>query len=75
MTAGGANGEQAAMARQADDEIEPAKPVEAKKNLEVMSIEALTAYLDELAAEIERVRAMITLKERARTHADALFKL
>ncbi len=43
-------------------------------NLEVLSIEALGEYIEELEAEIERVRAAITQKESARAGAETFFK-
>jgi|APTNR8051073442_1049403.scaffolds.fasta_scaffold09681_3 uncharacterized small protein (DUF1192 family) len=62
------------MARDDDDANEPLKPVEPTKNLEVMSIAALNLYLEELDVEIDRVRQMIEMKQKARSSADSLFK-
>ncbi len=56
------------------DDLEPAKKKAAKKDLEVMSIEALGEYIEELEAEIARVRAAISLKIAAKSGADSVFK-
>ncbi len=56
------------------DDLEPKKQKSAPKNLEVMSITALEEYIDELDAEIARVRQAIAGKEKARSSADRFFK-
>ena len=56
------------------DDLEPQKKQAPKKDLDVMSIEALGEYIEELEAEIERVRAAIKLKEAARQGAESVFK-
>ncbi len=56
------------------DDLEPRAKEPQKKNLEIMSIEALKAYIDELEAEIARTREAIALKEKARAGADTVFK-
>lgn len=56
------------------DDLEPAKKKAAQKNLEEMSIEALGEYIEELEAEISRVRAAIALKVEAKSGADSFFK-
>jgi len=56
------------------DDLEPPKKKPERKNLEVMSIEALGDYIVELEAEIARVRAAIDLKVEARSGADNVFK-
>ncbi len=56
------------------EDLEPRAKEPPKKNLEIMSIEALKAYIGELEAEIARTREAIALKEKARTGADAVFK-
>ena len=56
------------------EDLEPRAKEPQKKNLEIMSIEALKAYIGELEAEIARTRETIALKEKARTGADAVFK-
>ena len=44
------------------------------KDLEIMSIEALGEYIEEMEAEIERVRATILGKRDWRASADTFFK-
>ena len=56
------------------DDLEPAKKKAAQKDLEVMSIEALSEYIEELEAEISRARAAISLKIAAKSGADSAFK-
>ena len=50
-------------------ELERPKQKLEPKNLEDLSIEALGEYIDELKAEIERVREAIRVKETARDNA------
>ena len=56
------------------DDLEPQKQKPAPKKLEEMSIEALGEYIDELEAEIARVRETIKGKKSALTAADHFFK-
>ncbi len=56
------------------EDLEPRAKEPQKKNLEIMSIEALKAYIGELEAEIARTCEAIALKEKARTGADSVFK-
>ena len=56
------------------DDLEPQKQKPAPKNLEKMSIEALGEHIDELEAEIARVREAIKGKKSALTDADHFFK-
>ncbi len=56
------------------DEAEPKKQTPAPKDLAVMSIEELEAYIAELEAEIARVRADIEAKRAHRGDAEALFR-
>jgi len=56
------------------DDLEPTKKKPTLKNLEILSIEALREYIDELKAEIVRVEAEIAAKEKARSGAEAFFK-
>ena len=56
------------------DDLEPQKQKPTLKNLEIMSIEALGEYIDELEAEIARVREAIKGKKSALTDADHFFK-
>ncbi len=56
------------------EDLEPRVKEPEKKNLEIMSIEALKAYIGELEAEIARTGEAIALKDKARTGADSVFK-
>ena len=56
------------------DDLEPQKQKPAPKKLEEMSIEALGEYIDELEAEIARVREAIKGKKSALIDADHFFK-
>jgi uncharacterized small protein (DUF1192 family) len=56
------------------EDLEPQKQKPPKKDLEIMSIEALGEYIEELEAEIERTRGAIKLKEAARQGAESFFK-
>ena len=56
------------------DDLEPKNKQAPKKDLDVMSIEALGEYIEELETEIERVRSAIKLKEAARQGAGSVFK-
>lgn len=56
------------------DDLEPIVKKPEIKNLEVMSIEALGEYIDELQAEIKRVEVEIELKKKARAGAEDVFK-
>ena len=56
------------------DDLEPQKKKPEHKNLEVMSIEALGEYIEELEAEIARAREAIKGKQSARLDADSVFK-
>jgi uncharacterized small protein (DUF1192 family) len=57
-----------------EDDREPRSNANPFRNLEDMSLEALRQYIGELEAEIERVRAAIRDKEKARTGAQDLFR-
>lgn len=56
------------------DDLEPIKKKPVAKNLEIMSIEALRDYVDELKGEIRRAEDMIAMKDKARAGAEAFFK-
>ena len=56
------------------DDLEPIVKKPEIKDLEVMSIEALGDYIDELQAEIKRVEVEIELKKKARAGAEDVFK-
>ena len=55
-------------------DLEPVAKKPDLKNLEVMSIEALGEYIARLEGEIERTRAEIALKEKARDGAESVFR-
>ena len=55
------------------DDIEPPKKKEEIKDLEVMSIEALSEYISNLEREIERVQMEISLKTEAKNSAESVF--
>ena len=56
------------------DDLEPNVKKAEIKDLEVMSIEALGEYIEELQAEIKRAEAEIALKNQARKGAEDAFK-
>jgi len=56
------------------DDLEPIVKQPEIKNLEVMSIEALGEYIEELQTEIKRVEVEIELKQKARAGAEDVFK-
>ncbi len=56
------------------DELEPLSKQPQKKDLEIMSIEALHEYIAELEAEIARAHVAIEGKQGARESADTFFK-
>ena len=56
------------------EELEPRKPATAKRNLDVMGIAELQAYIGELEAEVARARSAIAAKQSVRAGAEALFK-
>jgi uncharacterized small protein (DUF1192 family) len=53
---------------------EPLTPKPTPKNLEIMAVAELEAYIAELEGEIARARRMIATKRSIRGGADALFK-
>ena len=55
------------------DDLEPGKRTSKPKNLEVMSIEALHKYINDLEFEIDRVKKEIAAKEIARKGAESVF--
>lgn len=56
------------------EDLEPKKQKPPKKDLEVMSMEALGEYIEELEAEIARTRDAIKHKQAAREGAEQFFK-
>jgi uncharacterized small protein (DUF1192 family) len=57
-----------------DSELEPRRKVAQPKDLTLMGIAELEAYIAELEAEIVRVRGEIAAKLGQRRGAEALFK-
>ena len=55
------------------DELDPLTKKPKLKNLEIMSLESLSEYIEELEIEILRARKEITEKEKARQGAEAVF--
>ena len=56
------------------DDQEPLKTKSTPMNLEIMSIDALRAYITDLEAEISRARSEIAAKEIARQGAEEVFR-
>lgn len=58
------------------DELEPKTKTKmvAPRNLEIMGVAELNAYIEELEAEIVRARAAIAAKQSARAGAESFFK-
>ena len=56
------------------DDLEPRKPIEKPKDLDLMGVEELAAYLEELEAEATRVKAKMAQKKSYREGAATLFK-
>ncbi|MGP1395615.1 MAG: DUF1192 domain-containing protein [Inquilinaceae bacterium] len=55
-------------------DLEPLTKKPPKKNLDVLSIGELNAYIEELEEEIARTRAVIAAKSDHRSSAESLFK-
>lgn len=56
------------------DELDPKKKIPERKNLEIMGVEELNAYISDLEAEIQRVRAAIDKKQAAKQGAESFFR-
>ncbi len=56
------------------EDLEPRKQTPKPKDLEAMGIDELEAYLGELQAEMDRVKATIESKRSYRSGAEAFFK-
>jgi len=56
------------------DDLEPPEKPKERLDLEEMSIEALGERIEELEAEIAKIREVITGKQGARSAADDAFK-
>jgi len=61
------------MAEEPDDR--PRSEAPKRRDLSVMSVEELQAYIAELEAEIARVRTELEAKQSVRGAAEALFKI
>ena len=57
-----------------EEDLQPRTKKPPPKNLDTMSIQALEDYIQELEAEIARVRGTIAQKQKAQTAADSFFK-
>ena len=57
-----------------EQDLEPRNRKPKPRDLDVMSIEALGEYIEEMEAEIARVRVAISAKENWRDTADTFFK-
>ena len=56
------------------DDQEPRQRKSTPMNLEIMSLDALRAYITDLEAEISRARSEIAAKEIARQGAEEVFR-
>jgi uncharacterized small protein (DUF1192 family) len=56
------------------EDLEPRHAKPKPRNLDVMGVEELEAYIAELRAEIDRAQAAIDSRKQHRSAADALFK-
>ena len=56
------------------DDLEPIKEKSKRRNLEIMSIDALNEYINDLNMEIDRAQKEIRIKTQARKGADEVFK-
>jgi uncharacterized small protein (DUF1192 family) len=57
-----------------DDDLEPQKQLTAVKNLEPMSLDELSHYIEELKEEIIRTEGEITRKKASMEAASSVFK-
>jgi uncharacterized small protein (DUF1192 family) len=56
------------------DDLEPKRPTLEPKDLDLMGVEELQDYLDELKAEVARVEAKIGTKSDYKSSAESFFK-
>jgi len=56
------------------DDLEPRKQKPKPKDLEALGVEELEAYIEELEAELARVREKLAAKTAYRSGAESLFK-
>ena len=57
------------------DDLEPRTPKAKPRDLDIMGVDELEAYIAELQAEVDRAQAAIDGRKQHRSAADALFKL
>lgn len=57
-----------------DEDLDPQKRKPKPKDLDIMSVEALEAYIAELETEIGRARAAIEAKQNHRSAAESFFR-
>ncbi len=57
-----------------DSELEPQKKTQKLRNLEPLSVDELTAYVEEMKAEIKRTEAEIVKKKAYANAASSFFK-
>ncbi|MGE5516735.1 MAG: DUF1192 family protein [Bacteroidota bacterium] len=56
------------------EDLDPKKKAPPARNLEIMGVAELNAYIEELEGEIARARAAIAAKQSARAGAESFFK-
>jgi len=56
------------------DELEPVKKKRVLKDLDILSIEALGEYIEELKIEITRVQDKVYFKQKAKEGAEMFFR-
>lgn len=56
------------------EELDPKKKAPERRNLEVMGVAELEAYIADLQAEIARAHATIAAKQKAKSGAEKFFK-
>lgn len=56
------------------EDLDPKKKAPTARNLEIMGVAELNAYIEELEGEIARARAVIAAKQSARAGAESFFK-
>ena len=57
------------------EDLEPRSAKPKPRNLDIMGVTELEAYIADLQAEIDRAQAAIDSRKQHRSAADALFKL
>ena len=56
------------------NELEPVKKERAREDLDILSIQALVEYIEELEKEIVRAQDKISYKQKAREGAEIFFR-